>query len=290
MTDLGVSVPRTTARAGRPVTYRLARAAWRSAGRLTAPARMLPSFLIVGGQRCGTTSLFTALSQHPGVRMPLGRKGIHYFDVAYQHDLAWYRGHFPLSRPGSAAITGESSPYYMFHPVAPERIAADLPSVALIVALRDPVERAYSAHAHELARGFENEPFERALELEPARLAGAEARLRGPGAPEVHAHRHQAYVLRGQYIDQLEHLESLFGRDRIHVVDSGDIFTDPDRELSQVLAFLGLEPCDQIQFGQHNARPRSPMADSLRRRLDEHFRPFDERLARWLGRAPSWRT
>jgi hypothetical protein len=251
---------------------------------------MLPSFLIVGGQRCGTTSLFTALSQHPEIRMPLGRKGIHYFDVAYQHDLAWYRGHFPLRRPGSSTITGESSPYYMFHPLAPERIARDLPSVVLLVALRDPAERAYSAHAHELARGFETEPFERALELEAQRLAGAGTQLRAPDSGEVHAHRHQAYLLRGQYIDQLEHLEALFGRDRIHVVDSGSIFAEPAAELGQVFTFLGLQHSDEVTFAQHNARPRSPMAESLRRRLEDHFRPYDERLAQWLGRAPSWRT
>ena len=73
-------------------------------------------------------------------------------------------------------ITGESSPYYLFHPLAAERIARDLPDVRLVVLLRDPVERAYSAYTHERARGFETETFARALELEPERLAGAGGR------------------------------------------------------------------------------------------------------------------
>ena len=59
----------------------------------------------------------------------------------------------------------------MFHPLAAERIARDLPEVKLVVALRDPVERAYSAHAHEFARGYETEPFERAIEMEAAAAA-----------------------------------------------------------------------------------------------------------------------
>jgi Sulfotransferase domain len=292
MTDLSVTRPADQAagQRGRSAAYRAARATWRAAGRRTAPIRLLPSFLIVGAQRCGTTSLFTALSQHPGVRMPLARKGIHYFDVGYQHDLSWYRGHFPLAIPGSRVITGESSPYYMFHPLAPQRIASDLPSVRLIVALRDPVERAYSAHAHELARGFETEPFERALELETGRLADAGAVLHADGLTEVPAHRHQAYLTRGQYIEQLERLEDLVGRARIHVVDSAVFFTAPEPEFAQVLSYLGLPSSDKIRFGQHNARPRAPMPGSLRRRLEEHFQPYDERLARWLGRVPSWRT
>ena len=69
-------------------------------------------------------------------------------------------------------MTFESSPYYLFHPLSAERIARDLPGVKVLVLVRDPVERAYSAHAHELARGYETEQFERALELEEERLRG----------------------------------------------------------------------------------------------------------------------
>ena len=71
-------------------------------------------------------------------------------------------------------MTGEASPYYMWHPLVPDRIAKDLPDVKLIVLLRDPVERAYSGHAHEFARGFETETFEAAIDLEDGRLLSAE--------------------------------------------------------------------------------------------------------------------
>ena len=70
----------------------------RSYGRITAPARMLPSFLICGGQRCGTTSLYRALAAHPVVLKAVLHKGVHYFDTGYHRGLAWYRGHFPLQR------------------------------------------------------------------------------------------------------------------------------------------------------------------------------------------------
>lgn len=268
---------------------RAAMSAWRAAGTVTSPGRMLPQFLIVGAQRSGTTSLSKALFQHPGVRRPFGRKGIHYFDVDYHRGIGWYRSHFPLSLPGSRAITGESSPYYMFHPLAPERIARDLPTVRLVVALRDPVERAYSAHAHELARGFETEPFERALELEAERLAGEAQRLRDGDLAESQSHRHNAYLTRGHYIDQLEHLAGLVGRDRIHVMDSAEFWANPEPTFLALQSFLGLPPHAATSFAQHNARPRSDMSSSLRSTLDEHFAPYDERLAQWLGHAPSWR-
>jgi hypothetical protein len=268
-----------------------------TAGRITSPARMLPGFLIVGAQRCGTTSMYRTLSQHPDVLKAVLHKGVHYFDMNYDRGMGWYRAHFPLRaaarRPGLAAggsaLTFESSPYYMFHPLAANRIAIDLPDVRLLVLVRDPVERAYSAHAHELARGFESEPFPRALELEDERLRGESEHMTLDPSYLSHSHQHHAYLARGRYAEQIDRLESIFGSDRLHIVDSGDFFTEPEPVYDGVLDFLGLRRHEYPEFERHNARPRSPMPEPLRARLDEYFLPFDEKLTRWLGRTPSWR-
>ena len=268
-----------------------------STGRLTRRARMLPGFLIVGAQRCGTTSMYRTLDQHPAILKAVLHKGVHYFDTGYDHGLGWYQGHFPLRAraalarraTGDVPLTFESSPYYMFHPLAAERISRDLPEVKLLVLVRDPVERAYSAYAHELARGFETEPFERALELEDQRLAGEAERIVSEPGYLSHSHQHHAYLTRGIYADQLERLDKLFGHDRVHVVDSGRFFTDPEPVYDGVLEFLGLRQPGYPVFERHNARPRSPMPETLRAALGEHFLPSDERLTRWLGQPPSWR-
>jgi hypothetical protein len=280
-----------------PPAKRAAHAISVTAGRLTSPLRMLPGFLIVGAQRCGTTSMYRALSEHPAVLKAVLHKGVHYFDMNYGAGPSWYRAHFPLkasarraARPAAGSpLTFESSPYYLFHPLAAQRIAADLPGVKLLVLVRDPVDRAYSAYAHELARGFETESFERAIALEQDRLHGeADRIIREPGYLS-HSHQHHGYLTRGQYAEQLARLEQLFGRDRIHVVDSGDFFTTPEPVYDSVLDFLGLKHCDYPQFEQHNARPRTPISESLQARLDEHFIPFDEQLTTWLPAPPSWR-
>ncbi|TMR21612.1 sulfotransferase domain-containing protein [Nonomuraea turkmeniaca] len=280
-------------------TKRSALSLSRGAGRLTSGARVLPSFLIVGAQRCGTTSLYRALAHHPLLLKPVLHKGVHYFDVGYRRGISWYQGHFPL-RVGAAllerrydgrALAFESSPYYLFHPLAGERIAADLPDVKLIVLVRDPVERACSAHAHELARGFEKEShFEYAVELEAGRLAEAEELLRASPHTLHHSHRHHAYVARGRYADQLDRLEPLFGRDRILVLDSHRFFRDPGPVYDRVLEFLGVPHLGYPVFEQHNGRalPR-PVPRALGGALRERFEPYDARLVRWLGEEPSWR-
>ncbi len=263
-----------------------------TAGRITSRARMLPGFLIAGAQRCGTTSLYRVLSQHPDVRKAVLHKGIHYFDMNYDRGMGWYRAHFPLRAPGPGArqaVAFESSPYYIFHPLAAERIASDLPGVRILVLVRDPVERAYSAHAHESARGFETEPFERALELEAERLWGEAERITADPGYLSFSHQHHAYRARGRYAEQLARLERLFGAERIHVVDSGDFFTTPEPVYDRALDFLGLRKQDNPHFERHNARTRSPLPPVTRARLAEEFAPSDEQLTRWLGTVPSWR-
>lgn len=269
----------------------------RTFGGLTSGARMLPDFVLVGAQRSGTTSLHRALAQHPSVVTPLFHKGVHYFDMAYDRGFRWYRGHFPVTSVARVRVgrevgrphTFESSGYYMHHPLAPSRIAADLPDVKLLVVLRDPVERAYSAHRHEFLRGFETEEsFERALELEPERLAGEVERLLADPTYRSFSHRHHSYLDRSQYVTQVRTLFELFGRDRVHVLDSEAFFAQPQEEFDRVLDFLGLLPWQPPSFDQHNARSRAPMAEATRARLQAHFEPFDAELSELLGRPLAW--
>jgi Sulfotransferase domain len=266
-------------------------------GRWTASRRMSPGFLICGAQRCGTTSMYRALSQHPSVMKPFLHKGVHYFDTGYLKGRGWYQAHFPLvinaqrvaRREGNAPMTFESSPYYLFHPMAATRIATDLPGIKIITLLRDPAERAYSAHTHELARGFETEPFERALELENGRIEGEEAKLIADPAYMSQAHQHQAYLHRGRYLPQLKRMANAVGRENLHVVDSDDFFTSPEPVWRDVMAFLGLPDQPLPVFDQHNARPRSPLSEGLRTSLRDGFAADDESLASWWDHTPSWR-
>ena len=264
-------------------------------GQVTSGQRALPNTLIVGAQRCGTTGLFRALSAHPSVFGPNLRKGVHYFDVDYTHPLSWYRGWFPLQATvtrrvpaGQEPVVIEASPYYMFHPAVPARIAHDLPDVRVLVLLRDPVSRAFSAYKHEFARGFESMPFEEALAAEPDRLAGEGEKLLADPAYVSFSHQHQAYLARGRYAEQLERLGATIGRDRILVLDSTDYFKRPDEGLSQVLDFLGLSAIPHSEVFRNESSGASDLDAGVKRRLRAAMRDDDERLRDWLGWTPSW--
>ena len=262
-------------------------------GMLTARFRLQPSFIVVGASRAGTTTLFRVLSEHPDVVRPTVSKGIWYFDIHHARGQRWYRGHFPLAWParrrtGGRARTFESSGYYLFHPLAAERIGRELPGVHIVVMVRDPVERAYSAHRHEFVRGFETEDFETAIALEPERLAGEEDRIRADPTYLSHHHRHHSYLARGRYAPQIQRFIDAVGPEHVHIVDADRLFVDPG-ELTTLFAGLGLTPWRPHEVGRHNAQARGPMDPALRTRLEEEFADDDRALAALMGRTPHWR-
>jgi hypothetical protein len=270
-----------------------------TAVRPTSGMRMLPDYVIVGAQRAGTTSLHRHLLKHPNVaRTLLGLKGMHYFSTNYGRGWSWYRSHFPTNaararfkaRTGTDLVVGEGSPYYIFHPLALDRMAEALPQARIIVMLRDPVARAYSHYQHMLFEGLERVPtFEEALALEPKRLEGEEERiLADPGYRSFH-HQHHSYLARGNYADQIAKLWSLFPREQTLILRSEDFLTDPASGLAQTVEFLGLPAfAFPAELREHNVGRYPKIDPDTKARLVEHFREPNERLYELLGRDMGW--
>jgi hypothetical protein len=174
-------------------------------------------------------------------------KEVHFFDLMYYRGPGWYRSHFPASAAvwsrsamsGSPVAVGEASPYYLFHPDVPRRVATSLPRARFVVLLRNPVERAYSHYCHERVLGHEWLSFQEALEAEEERLAGEELRLMRDEDYSSFAHRHYSYFARGCYAAQLRRWLDVFPREQFLVLPSEQLFSDPAATIRRVLGFLG---------------------------------------------------
>jgi hypothetical protein len=264
--------------------------------RPTAGLRLLPDYLIIGAQRAGTTSLHRYLVQHPGVRTTLRTKGVHFFDTGYGRGMSWYASRFPTRltawyvarRHGVELRTGEASPYYLFHPHVPARVAEHLPQVKLIALLRDPVVRAYSHYQHETARGFETLSFEEAIEAEPARLAGETRRLLAEPLYNSFEHQHHSYLARGRYHEQLAHWRALFDDRQLLVISSERFFREPEATFRRVLEFLELPAFTPDGFEKHNGYDYRGMGDAVHARLVEHYREPNRLLYESLGDDFGW--
>jgi len=256
---------------------------------LTWGERMLPGVLVIGTKRGGTSSLYDWICRHPQVAPCRTRKGTHYFDVHHGRGYAWFRSGFARPEP-RWRLTGEASPYYVFHPHGPDRVRAAVPNARLILMLRDPVVRAFSQYQQEYARGFEDaETFERALELEPGRLAGERERMLADPGYDSRAMQHYAYVARGEYAPQLEAWRARFDAGQLHVILAEEFFAEPAVVYGRVLEFLGLDmPARPPLFKVHNARPAGGMAPETQARLAEQFARPNRRLEELLGRRLGW--
>ncbi|MGP7813336.1 sulfotransferase family protein [Glutamicibacter soli] len=269
----------------------LARTTLLGLGQMTAGLRLSPAFIIAGAQRCATTSLFRMLARHPQVQPPVMNKGIHFFDTAdrYARGSNFYAAHFPLSRPGARKlVSGEASPYYLFHPLAMERIAQVAPQAQVIVLLRDPVERAFSAYKQERGRGFETLSFTEALAAEDERLDGEEDRIIADPTYQSYNHQHYGYVARGRYARQLRRAEAALGPGKLTVLDSDAFFRPGLQGWDDLLQKIGLDPWRPDEIVHSNARPSGELDLDLRAALVSGYDEDNEELADYLGYRPSW--
>lgn len=188
----------------------------------------LPDFLGIGTQKGGTTSLQKLLEQHPDAFLPI-TKEVHYFTLHYNESEHWYRGHF--EEANQEQICGEITPYYLFHPEAPQRIHALIPKARLIVLLRNPVERALSQYFHARRLGFEELDLEAALAAENERLTSGDS----------YSHQKHSYLSRSRYELQLQRYQRLFSRQQLLILRSEDFFEKTEHAWKTMQDFLGLQ-------------------------------------------------
>lgn len=182
----------------------------------------LPTFLVVGAAKAGTTSLHFHLRHHPDVFVP-GIKEINYFWAEgaaegrrVPRSLEEYAACFEGATTERAV--GEVSPQYLNSPSAAARIRRDLPDVGVVVLLRNPVERAYSDYLGRSRIAREDRSIDEVIR---------------PGEPVFE---------NGFYHERLVRYFARFPRDRIHIVLHDDLVRDTAAALRTLFCFLGVDP------------------------------------------------
>jgi len=262
--------------------------------RATVP-RILPSFIIAGAQKAGTTTLFRNLEGHPNVVGGLTKEP-HFFSRHFQQGTAWYRANFPHRlyarfrerHVSGRVITGEATPYYLDHPHAPARCFSLLPDARIIILLRNPVDRAYSHYQHTVRLGLETLPsFEEAIDEEPRRLNGERDRMLKDESYYSYAHQHLSYLSRGVYIDHVGNWLKAYPREQIQVICSEEMRANFADTFQSVLRFLHL-PEAAVRSERMYEGSYGKMNPETRKRLVEFFRPRNEALYDLLERRLPW--
>jgi uncharacterized protein (TIGR03086 family) len=250
----------------------------------------LPTFIIIGAQKCGTRWLRVNLGKHPEVyTAPSETQFFHSPGRVETLGLDWYRGQFPGW--AGESIVGEATPGYMMwrhHPrrVA-ERIKEIVPDVRLIAILRNPVDRAQSALIH----------HQQQREIPPDSSLLEVIEQRQPEYDPL------GLVAGGWYATSLKRYRQLFG-DQLLVLLHDDVTADPGRVYLRALVHIGADldfaPSDleTVLFSNQRERgsgsskasegPRD-LSEEERQRVFAYFRADVRALEPMIGRdLSSW--
>ena len=178
---------------------------------------MLPTFIVIGSMKCGTTSLAEYLGAHPDVFMATPKE-LDFFSNHWERGAEWYERFFDAA--SRAHARGEASPRYSRSPKyrdVPARMASLIPDLRLIYLLRDPIDRIRSTYAHWYHEGVENRPLEIAVRERPE------------------------YVDGSRYAYQIDLYLEHFDRSQLLILHSDSLRTERQETMRQIFAFIGVD-------------------------------------------------
>jgi hypothetical protein len=192
-----------------------------SMGQGESPTLDLPSFLVVGPPRTGTSWLHEVLSEH--TNLPDPTKETRFFDLHFDRGLPWYLDHFPSAHKGCPR--GEVAPTYFRSAHARDRIAQTLPGVKLVFIFRHPVQRLVSLYRLKRAYGQVSWNLEEALERDPELVESS------------------------LYATNLRKWQSKFAKEQLSINLYEDLSSNPQAFVDRLTAFLEI-PGFQLQESQ----------------------------------------
>ncbi len=231
------------------------------------------NFLCIGAQKAGTTTLYNVLKQHSQIYLPPAKE-IYFFsnDDLYARGEEWYHSHF-RGKKNERAI-GEITPDYLSSLTAPQRIFSYNDEMKLIVLLRDPAERAFSQYLMKTRNGRENRSFADCVDRD---LENLNKGLNGTNT--------NSYLGRGLYSRQIARYLEYFSPGNFHVVMFEDFARDQEGEIKKILAFLGVNEDETLDYRIKSNQFFVPRFKYLHR----IYNNVPNRVKRkYLRKVPSW--
>jgi len=226
--------------------------------------------------------------------------------------------------PQNPLLVGDFSSTYLIHPLAPRRLATTYPDAKIVIYLRNPVQRAYSHYQLMRSKSLEELPFEDIVQYEMHDLLAMRNASRScfmsdtcdvsECYPTTALHRHNvdhsrwkikherewreylvtSYLFPSVYDDQVERwMEAFPGNVLVMFYD--EFLTDKEASYQQIHDFLGLTQVSLPGNQNNNVKPLNekrigsgPLALATKEKLDEFFRPFNERLFKLVGKSAPW--
>ncbi|MGB3404819.1 MAG: tetratricopeptide repeat protein [Microcoleaceae cyanobacterium] len=249
-----------------------------------------PNFLIIGVMKCGTTALYDYIIQHPkvisSVVKEINTDGLAQKSQKFKINRDYYLSFFPPIPENSDYITGEASPTYIHVSNTPKLVSNYFPHAKIMVILRNPVKRLISQYHFFVKKSKEMRSLEQILESE-FKILSKEKDFHK--ITDEYARTNRWFLAHGLYVYFLEKWMSIIPKEQFLIVKSEDLSQSPATVMSQVFQFLDVPEYDSIQFPQKNKGTYSSKINpDLLARLQDFYRPHNQRLEEFLGRKFDW--
>jgi len=251
----------------------------------------LPNFLILGAPKCGTTSLYSYLGQHPDIFMCFPKEPTFF---GHEGEVGLFNGPGDnneiyrtrmvtsldaytrlFNRVTTQKAIGEASTFYLYLPKAPLTIKKYIPHAHLFGVLRNPADRAYSNYLHLARQLRETRTFAQALQDEPNRIKNNWNEL-------------WHYKSMGFYYQQIKRYYDLFGREQVHIYLYEDLQQDMLSVVRRIFEIVGVDPSfvpDMSKKWNVGYMPKSPTREKVYYKLKNVARLCNKH-AHWRLRSP----
>ena len=260
---------------------------------ITGPNRVLPDFLIIGAKRCGTTSLFSHLPEHPSIAES-HHDNIGFFNDNFHLGVNWYKSFFPtigykkkIEKEYGKFLAFDVTTRYMENKSTADNIKKVKPGIKIIVMLRNPIDRAYSQFNVSVKEKTEEINFDEAITEEMERLKveilddNRQTLLKFPKNE-----RH--YIKKSLYSMQLRPWFDIFPKKNILVLSTEEFRENEEEIYTQIFNFLNI-PEVKIRNKKHMEKGKySPMNDEVRKKLGLYFQKHNEDLFNLIGKRFEW--
>ena len=230
--------------------------------------RRLPNFLIIGEQKCGTTSLNRMLSKHPNIFVPT--KEVHFYDRYFQNGLTWYKNRF--NDADKRELCGEKTPNYLFFRECLDRIKDNQPNIKMIIMLREPAARAVSYYRSNKNIYVKNffDAVEKGIEI-----------INGPCTLQDYNEFH--FVQRGIYYDSIKYCLDLFPKDNIRIIPLEQFIKTPQKYLNMLQNFLNVKRKRLRLMKVNTAKRKDKTSEEEKDYLKIFYKEHNEKLFELLG-------
>ncbi|QNL20599.1 sulfotransferase [Hyphobacterium sp. CCMP332] len=246
------------------------------------------SAFIIGAQKSGTTELFETLKDHPQIITSFNKE-VHFFSSEHKYlnqGVSWYYKQFPKISFWSSKILLEATPSYLFFPKALERLKKYNPNAKIIVLLRNPVKRAYSAW-NMFSNLYKDEGREKKLlETRPFEVAIDNELNKVQDTMNIHF-----YLDKGIYINQILNLFKIFDRDQILILESEKYWQNKKKFNLLICEFLDVTPFDFVEKNKKQKAKGSyqyEISKETHKKLIDFYSPYNKRLSELIGEDFNW--